>query len=525
MGNYLRMADVRKIEALLELCWSHRRIAREVGCGRETVARYARLRESKPANLIAGSSELQNRPNPITGSELKRGVGSSPGPGSLAAPYHDLIQAGVNRGLTAQRIWQDLVEEHGYAHGYLTVQRYVRRVGPPGGRAAGVLIHPPGEEAQCDYFRSPAPVLDPLSGKWKRPWVFRMTLSCSRHGYEEALWGQDRVAFMRSHEHAFAAFGGVPKVIRHDNLGAAVVRACLYDPDVSEIYAAFAQYWGFVPFPSRPKSPQEQGVEERAGGYVKSNALRGRRFDDLAALNAHLQKWNRTIAQLRIHGTTRKQVLAYFLEVEKPALQPLPKDVFEIFEVGNRTVHQDGFVEVDGQFYEVSPHLIGTLVRVRWDEHLVRIYQQGRELRVHVRRRGARGFWPEPGLVAEPRPARQEAFQQSLLARAERVGSQTHAYALACLEARGVRAYRLLQGVLALTRQHPKEVVEWACGVALKSGAFRYRTLRRLVETAASRVARPQRRLTQEDELIRPLTEYAQAMLPGLEPARLEVIS
>lgn len=45
-GNYLRMADVKKIEALLELGWSHRRIARQVGCRRETVTRYARLRQS-----------------------------------------------------------------------------------------------------------------------------------------------------------------------------------------------------------------------------------------------------------------------------------------------------------------------------------------------------------------------------------------------------------------------------------------------------------------------------------------------
>ena len=88
-----------------------------------------------------------------------------------------------------------------------------------------------------------------------------------------------------------------------------------------------------------------------------------------------------------------------------------------------------------------------------------------------------------------------------------------------------MRAYRLLQGVLALTRQHPKEVLEWACGAALKSGAFRFRTLRRLVETAASRQPRPQRRLTQVDEVIRPLTEYVQATFPGLEPALTEVIS
>jgi hypothetical protein len=35
------------------------------------------------------------------------------------------------------------------------------------------------------------------------------------------------------------------------------VRACLYDPDVSELYAAFARHWGFdlsLPGPTIPRS-------------------------------------------------------------------------------------------------------------------------------------------------------------------------------------------------------------------------------------------------------------------------------
>ena len=102
MGNYLQMASQQHIRALLELGWSHRRIAREVGVHRETVGRYAQWLRAKPANPIAGSGE-QNRPNPI------------PGPPSSAAPYHEFIEARVNQGLTAQRIWQDLSEERATA--------------------------------------------------------------------------------------------------------------------------------------------------------------------------------------------------------------------------------------------------------------------------------------------------------------------------------------------------------------------------------------------------------------------------
>ena len=49
MGNYLNMADKQRIQALLELGWSYRRIQRETGVHRDTVARYDPKRTPKPA--------------------------------------------------------------------------------------------------------------------------------------------------------------------------------------------------------------------------------------------------------------------------------------------------------------------------------------------------------------------------------------------------------------------------------------------------------------------------------------------
>jgi uncharacterized protein YerC len=40
LGNYLKMADTRRIQALLELGWSYRRIERETGIRRETIGRH-----------------------------------------------------------------------------------------------------------------------------------------------------------------------------------------------------------------------------------------------------------------------------------------------------------------------------------------------------------------------------------------------------------------------------------------------------------------------------------------------------
>jgi transposase len=401
---------------------------------------------------------------------------------SAAAGYHDVIVAKLEQGLTVQRVWQDLVEEYGYAHSYESVKRYARQLRKQR-RVVGVMHSAPGEEAQVDFFQG-APTLHPTSGQWRRPWVFRMTLCHSRHGYEEAAWDQQLETFLRLHEHAFRALGGVVQVVRHDNLKAAVVRACLFDPTVHPIYAAFAAHWGFTPLPTRPRHPQENGKQERSGGYVKDNALKGHRFSSLAEQNAHLQKWNRTIARLRIHGTTRQQVWSHYLATDRPALGPLAPEPFTLFQCGTRTVHPDGHVEVAGAFYPVPAHLLGARVHVRWDARLVRVYHQDQMMASHVRTAPG-AFARPPGQDGTGLTSSQQAFLHTLLGRCERVGPALHAWAVEAISERGVRALRLIQGVLQLTRRHPREAVLHAARLARAHRRFRYKDLQRLTDQGA----------------------------------------
>ena len=129
MANHLGMAQVQAIQALRARGWSFRRIGRELGVHRDTVARYVRLAEAGlPAmdatrsadeespgaaqnrpNLPTGS-DGQNRPNPPTGSG-SRPPGHESGPTSLCEPYRAAIMEGLDQGLSYQRIWQDLKTE------------------------------------------------------------------------------------------------------------------------------------------------------------------------------------------------------------------------------------------------------------------------------------------------------------------------------------------------------------------------------------------------------------------------------
>ena len=313
MPNYLKMPKKTQVLALLELGWSYRRIEAETGVRRETVSGYDVARQANAAKTFPGSDpspppDSLEVPSDAAPNVAKTFVGSGSDPAKTflgspprrrfaAARYRTAISEKLDAGLSLQRIWQDLVEEYGYGASYESVKRFARTIAPVR-RAVGVFHCPPGAEAQVDFFRG-APTLDAATGEWRRPWVFRMTLGHSRHGYEDAVWDQKLETFLRLHERAFRDFGGVPKVIRHDNLKAAVVHACFFDPDSHDVYLAFATHWGFTPLPTQPRRPQENGKQERSGGYVKDNALKGRRFDRAKCVSAGLESHHRAAAHSR----------------------------------------------------------------------------------------------------------------------------------------------------------------------------------------------------------------------------------
>jgi len=238
---------------------------------------------------------------------------------------------------------------------------------------------------------------------------------------------------------------------------------------------------------------------------VKDNALKGRRLDGLAAKNEFLRKWNRTIARLRIHGTTRKQVWTHFIETEQKALQPLAAESFPFFQSGMRVMHIDGNVEVAGSFYPVPLNLLSESVRVRWDRNMVRVYSGDTIAAVH--RRIAPGlFAPRPGGSPFETTSTQKAAEASLLGRCARVGDPLLEWARGAIAERGVRAYRVIQGVLGLTRTYTREQLLCAAEQALTHSLFRSRDMKRLTENAAAKRAAPV--LTQEHESIRSMDQY-----------------
>ena len=500
MANQLKMAVVNAIITLKQRGWSNRRIARELAIDRETVKRHLDLTQtgSNPAtNAPPGSAAGKADAAPGQGDKRS-------GPGSQCDPFGEVIKDKLDQELSAQRIYQDLVVEHGFAGSYYSVRRFVRRLGKSHPLPFRRMESAPGDEGQVD-FGAGAPII-PAEGKRKKSHVFRVTLSHSRKGYSEAVFRQTTEDFTRALENAFWHFGGVPRTLVIDNLKAAVNKADWYDPELHPKIQSFCEHYGTVILPTKPYTPRHKGKIEKGIEYVKSNALKGRRFTSLAEENTHLLNWEKRIADTRIHGTTRQQVGKVFEEVEKDHLLPLPPCRFGSFEEAKRSVHRDGHIEVAKAYYSVPPEYVRRQVWARWDGHLVRVFNfKMEQITLHVQGEPGK-FYTKASHIDPQKISHVEKGTVWLLRRASLIGPYTDQWAQALLKARGIAGIRPLTGLLSLAQKHPREQIENACEIALSHDAFRLRTIRQLIKRSGSK--QEQLAFIDEHPIIRPLSDY-----------------
>jgi len=527
MSNRLKMANIHAIIGLLKQGWSYRRIARELGVDRETVARYDRLRRdrAKPAIVASGSEAYESSNAAIStagsGSLLDDLVfieapGRPPGRPSQCEPFGDLIRKKLDEGLSAQRIWQDLVTESGFTGSYSSVKRYFRRLGAATPLPFRRMECDPGQEAQVD-FGSGAWVIE--DGRRRRPHILRITLSHSRKSYSEPIWRQTTENFIRSLENAFRAFGGVPRTLVIDNLKAAVTNADWFDPDINPKVVEFARHYGIVILPTKPYTPRHKGKIEGGIKYVKNNALKGRTFSSLFDQQQFLIQWERDVADTRIHGTTKKQVRRVFEEVERPSLQPLPVEPFPFYNEGRRKVHRDGHVEVAQGYYSVPPEYLGREVWVRWDSRLVRVFNQHfQQIAVHPRVAPGR-FNTSRCHLADRKISAVERGAEYMLQKAINIGAEAGVWAKAMLDTRGIEGVRVLQGFIHLSRKYPARAINLASRTALAAGMFRLRPLRELIKRHS---VQGELEFAETHPIIRPLSEYQNLVTVSFNPTHNE---
>ncbi|MFH0921606.1 MAG: IS21 family transposase, partial [Fibrobacterota bacterium] len=503
MGNYLRMEQRQQIQAFIRLGWSDRAISRASGLDRGTVAKYREGFQNQP-QVPADFLEEKGQNPP----EVPTDHPPFPGTHSIQIqPHLELIRRHYLQHLSAQWIYQELVDCHGYRGSYDSVKRYVRKLRKRIRAFKERLPHLPGREVQVDFGKSPCFVKD-KNGRYRRMWLFKATLSCSKHAYEELVERQDLETFIRCHERAFQFFGGVPEIVTLDNIKSGVLLANMYDPVVNPVYLAFSSYWGFAANPCMPRRPEHKGVVERDIGYTKSNGLAGRKFEDLEAANLYLRHWNKQWARTRIHGTTKCQVWKLFCELEHPRLRPLAEKPFAFFKTGQRKVDVNGLVEVESCYYGVPPRYVGDSVIVHYNQEKVSIFKEEVLLITHSRQHRKGYVSQPPSCLPSWKHPSQESQEQYYCRQAKQVGPNFHELINRTLEDDHPLTIRRVRGLLSLRRMFSQAILEESAGRALRKHHCRYQDFRYLCEAVALYKAPEPAQLTQQHELIRPLREY-----------------
>ena len=114
-------------------------------------------------------------------------------------------------------------------------------------------------------------------------------MGASNFTYAEASWSQALADWIGAHTRAFAALGGAPKLLVPDNTKVAVIKACLYEPQVNRTYAEMAAHYDTAVLPARPRRPRDKAKVEVAVLIIERwllGRLRHHRFYSLAELNA-----------------------------------------------------------------------------------------------------------------------------------------------------------------------------------------------------------------------------------------------
>jgi transposase len=306
--------------------------------------------------------------------------------------------------LSGRRLWRE-IKDRGYVGGYTAVTDFVRELRPPRPKGFEVRFEtPPGEQAQVDFARFDVEFLDEPGVK-RIVWLFSMVLGQSRFIWARFVLHQDMQSVLRCHMAAFEALGGVPREILYDRMKTAVIGE---DPDGLVVYNRalldLARHYGFQPRACKPYRAKTKGKVERPFRYIREDFFLGGAFRDLDDLNAQLRIWLDTVANPRVHATTRRVVTEAFAE-EKVSLKLLPPAPYQAVLRLERRASHEGMVSVGGNLYSVPDTTRRRVLDVHVFADAVRIFEDGVLIAAHAPLEGRGEKRLDPAHRKLPAPA------------------------------------------------------------------------------------------------------------------------
>ncbi|OPZ41619.1 MAG: Integrase core domain protein [Actinobacteria bacterium ADurb.BinA094] len=485
---------MRKIREILRLSLSEglsrRQIGAALGMPYTTVADH--LRRTQAAGLT------WPLPDGITDAELEARLFGPPAACGPRCPMPDFaeVQRELRQpGVTLQLLWMEYKERFPAGYQYSQYCEHYRRWR----RRVDVVMrqeHKAGEKLFVDFAGQKLPITCEETGAATGAQLFVAVLGASSYTYAEATPSQELRHWIAAHVHAFAYFGGAPRIVVPDNLASAVTRAHRYEPDVNRTYEEMAAHYGAVVIPARPGRPRDKAKVE-VGVQVAERwllaSLRKTVFFTLAEANAAIAErleWLNRRPFKKLPGSRA----SLFCELERPALRPLPERPYEYAVWKLATVNIDYHVEVERHYYSVPYQLARSRVEVRITAATIEVYARGRRVASHLRSLRPGRHTTDAAHMPSAHRRYAEWSPARLVRWAEQVGPASGALVTAILESRPhpEQGFRSALGIMRLSRQYGPERLEAAAGRALAVRALSYRSLESILKSGLDRRPLPE---------------------------------
>ena len=284
--------------------------------------------------------------------------------------------------LTGSRLYRE-AKELGYKGGYTAVTDFLRDVRPAAERGFEVRFETgPGEQGQVDFAQFRVVFSDEPTSP-RIVWLFSMVLGFSRLIWARFAAHQDLATVLRCHAAAFEALGGAPRELLYDRMKTVVTGegdtgGIIYNRSLIDL----ARHYGFHPRACQAYRAKTKGKVERPFRYIREDFFLARSFRNLDDLNEQLRRWLDTVANPRLHATTRRVVNEAFAE-ERAQLRPLPLAPFRSVLRLERRISREGMVSVGGNFYSVPDATRRRTVEVHTLADEVRIFEDGALIAAH----------------------------------------------------------------------------------------------------------------------------------------------
>lgn len=306
---------------------------------------------------------------------IRRALGrpSRPPEPPKLAPYHALIREWGARGLRSPRILREL-RARGYTGGATILKGFLQTLGPrrPPRPVVRRFETAPGLEAQSDW----RPYRVTIADRETVVHAFSLVLGYSRRLFVAVFRDEWLPTLLWAHQAAFEYDQGLCRRICYDNQTAITLGRVRGRPRWHPTFLAVAHHYGFEPVVGRPGHKERRGKVERPFWYLEEDFLRARTFASWDDLRVQVRHWLDTIANVRVHGTTRRRVDAAYAE-ERPCLIALPAIPYPAAREETRVVQQDGAVPIDGSYYPAPGQRPGPVVTVRIDPAQVELLDPG----------------------------------------------------------------------------------------------------------------------------------------------------